>query len=119
MHAQAGNLIPVLCGVLVIGAILHFSPPWRVPLRSAAVYTGEGAGTLGIAHGPVLLTRMGYRVDTLDANQLSTALSTKYALVWFPGGDSDKMRDALGDSGMQAIRHFVSGGGGYVGFCAG
>ena len=41
-------------------------------------------------------------------------------IVWFPGGGAHAYGNVIGDRGIAAIRYFVaSGGGGYIGACAG
>lgn len=43
----------------------------------------------------------------------------QYRVVVFPGGSGGEMFSRLGPGGQQAVREFVSRGGGYLGICAG
>jgi hypothetical protein len=42
-----------------------------------------------------------------------------FDVLVFPGGQSKRQAEELGESGRHAVREFVEAGGGYVGICAG
>lgn len=46
-------------------------------------------------------------------------LLSQYQVVVFPGGSGGEMYGRLGPGGQQAVREYVSRGGGYLGVCAG
>jgi len=46
-------------------------------------------------------------------------LSSLYDVIYIPGGDSAQYKRKIRSSGRQHIRDLVSGGGGYIGICAG
>ena len=46
-------------------------------------------------------------------------LLRRYQVVVFPGGSGGEMFKRLGPGGQQAVKEFVSRGGGYLGICAG
>ena len=57
--------------------------------------------------------------DLLTADDIRAGLLKGYDLLFVPGGwASDKMA-ALGEDGAKAVRTFIEGGGGYLGFCGG
>ena len=61
----------------------------------------------------------GVDFDLFTADDVKAGLLEGHDLLFVPGGwASDKIR-ALGEEGAAAIRSFVAGGGGYLGFCGG
>ncbi|GBE57538.1 hypothetical protein BMS3Abin01_00458 [bacterium BMS3Abin01] len=61
----------------------------------------------------------GVDFDLLTADDIRAGLLKGYDLLFVPGGwASDKMA-ALGEDGAKAVRTFIEGGGGYLGFCGG
>ncbi|MBO7684584.1 MAG: M20/M25/M40 family metallo-hydrolase, partial [Kiritimatiellae bacterium] len=89
------------------------------PVR-LAVYAGAGARGAG-AFRWIELTACAENVEAtlVDAAAiLGGALDGKDALV-VPGGRSVLAAKALGKEGVERIRSFVAGGGGYAGTCAG
>jgi glutamine amidotransferase-like uncharacterized protein len=76
------------------------------------------------ASGPRLLERFltseaGFTTSVLSPQQIREGVLGQYDVVILPGGSGSAQSRHLEESGLEAIREFVRGGGGYVGICAG
>jgi len=83
-----------------------------------AIYVGRGASHswLWLAS---CLNRLGfYDVVMFSEDELESGLRD-VDVVFFPGGDTFGMADALRPSGLGRLKEFISAGGAYVGICAG
>lgn len=66
------------------------------------------------------LRALGVPCRLLKAENITHALtSDKSRLLLVPGGTASRKADALGKSGIDAVRRFVAEGGHYLGFCGG
>lgn len=59
------------------------------------------------------------RVGRITAARIREGGLREGDVLIHPGGSGGGQGKALGEAGRDAVRRFVSGGGGYVGFCAG
>ena len=96
-------------------------PPGFRPEKALALYDAEGVGYFGS-------TLLGRVVDetTLDARTVAVCpediregILDRCIGVLFPGGSGKGIAAALKPDGVNRVRDFVAGGGGYFGVCAG
>lgn len=65
-------------------------------------------------------SELGLDFELLQAHEIAAGkLSEGFDALFVPGGWARDKMAALGDRGGEAIREFVRGGGGYLGFCGG
>lgn len=85
-----------------------------------ALYRGPGTGGKG---PPNLIRRLNggtaSSVTEVSPEEIRGGVLTNYNVVIFAGGSGSKQAEAIGEAGREAVRQFVSQGGGYVGICAG
>jgi len=101
-------------------ATAMMTSPTNIPATRVAIYVDEGARNTGVYR----LLEMGARAPELDPIPVDAAMIREGALaradvLVMPGGSSTLQSRTLGEEGRKAIRDFVAGGGGYLGFCAG
>lgn len=85
------------------GAILGDEDyPYQKTIEQAAAALGESSVTVLLEEG----VRLNLTRDAFD-------------VVFFPGGSGSRQAKGLGAEGLAAVQAFVSGGGGYIGTCAG
>lgn len=65
------------------------------------------------------LKKLGLPFELVRAEDVRAGCLEHYSFIFVPGGWSTNKLKALGDDGAGAIRDFVRGGGGYLGFCGG
>ena len=102
-------------------AQLSLSPaPQFGVAKIALVYQGPGACEEGCVPAAAdVATRAGLKVLLVGPTETDSHLFDN-AAVWIqPGGKSSQVSKAMSDALKERIRAFVSGGGAYVGFCAG
>lgn len=85
-----------------------------------AIYDHSG----GSASGPKNLMRIlspehGFECVLLHPDKIRTETLKDFQLLIVPGGSGSLQSKKLGEAGRQAVRDFVSRGGGYIGICAG
>ncbi len=100
--------------------------PWPLSLRGdenavprVALFVDAGTGesrekvasALGAATEVMRLSASDIRSGQLEARSVDVLIH--------PGGSGSGQGKALEETGREAVRRFVAGGGGYVGFCAG
>jgi glutamine amidotransferase-like uncharacterized protein len=61
----------------------------------------------------------GFDVKTLAADQIRSGALKDFDVLIHPGGSASKQSSTLGDNGREAVKRFVSDGGGFIGICAG
>jgi glutamine amidotransferase-like uncharacterized protein len=92
------------------------------------VFSGNGACTDGcVTAAQTVAVLAGLTVKNVTGNELTTSSTPAQiaaffagAKVWImPGGVANDEVNALSSTMISALKSFVSGGGGYVGFCAG
>ena len=97
-----------------------------VPVASSArdlrvaVYVGPGAcGTGTLRHVQIGAFAHGVEEVLVDDALINRDVLRTVDVLVMPGGSSPAMAKALGKDGIDRIRAFVAGGGGYIGTCAG
>jgi biotin--protein ligase len=94
----------------------------RVPVSAkadVAVYGDVGAWHAGLRGVVDALEREHLTVSVWQASAFTRQNLSQVRTVVLPGGWAVLQRDALGDSGLAAIRQFVEEGGTVLGICAG
>lgn len=104
---------------LALGVILLALQLPAAPVR-VALY--RGPGTAG--KGPPNLMRLlndGSKTTIREVTpaEIRAGVLTSFDVVIFAGGSASKQAQAIAETGRQAVRDFVSQGGGYIGICAG
>lgn len=61
----------------------------------------------------------GLSFDLVRSEDIRNGTLKDYAQLFVPGGWASNKLKALGDGGVEEIKRFVRGGGGYLGFCGG
>ncbi len=105
---------------LLVILILSLSRVWAVTGAQIAIYNGPGAWAEGIQSFEKFCDWKGItheQVTPLDVN--SVVLKDYYQGIFMPGGDAYYYKLAIDSTGLQNIRDLVSGGGFYMGMCAG
>ena len=93
------------------------APPAEDGLRRVAVFDAAGAN-----EGKVLKVLDGERnlfACHVGPQDMRRKVLQQFEVMVFPGGSGSKQGEAIGGKGRENVRHFVSGGGGVVGICAG
>lgn len=84
-----------------------------------AVYADRGVWDDGKTAIIQMLRYYNEQVDTISASQINSSPLSSYDVLVIPGGWAVNYRRSLSFTGLQNIRNFISGGGVYVGICAG
>lgn len=66
-----------------------------------------------------MLKGIGYSYTIITKDSILNCNLNRYNVILIPGGDMWTYRNHLTSNGMQKIKNFVSGGGGYFGICGG
>ena len=111
----AAAVLAVLAQAAAAGAERPAPPPLRT-----AVYVGPGAGGIGavewirlVQESPEMELRL------VDADGIGSGALDGLDLLVMPGGSSQGEYDALRTNGLERVKAFIRGGGGYIGTCAG
>lgn len=89
------------------------------PLK-IAYFVGEGGRGSGVIQlGRILSYLPGAQVTLLDGEDLRAGKLAGNDLLVIPGGSSATQYKTMQESGAEAIRQFIAGGGSYFGVCAG
>jgi len=83
-----------------------------------AVYSGSGAWTYDNVALPNLFEWMDCSVTTVSGYDIKSGCLDNFDVLAWPGGDYLKYWE-MGQEGKSIIQDFISGGGGYMGICAG
>ncbi|MFZ4732679.1 MAG: BPL-N domain-containing protein [Pirellulales bacterium] len=101
------------------------APAARPGVARVAIYDDLGARNRTAACNPAWIRESMRHLGDLDVSLVSAAdiragaLPGQFDVLVVGGGSSKTEGRTIGDDGKQAITRFVSGGGGYVGICAG
>ncbi len=90
------------------------------PIR-VAVFQGAGTGPSSAKLIAALESRPDGRLEVIriTAEEIQDGHLEDVDVLVHPGGSGSKQGNALGEQGRAAVREFISGGGGYLGICAG
>ena len=95
-------------------------PPVRPQAVKVGIFDGKGAPGDGINHViNVLKTLPEAQVTRIPAEQMGTTDLKRFDVVVFSGGSASQQSKSIGEAGLNNVREFVRGGGGYCGICAG
>lgn len=84
-----------------------------------AIYD-DSPGASGTQNLLALLTRsQAMTAERITSSRIRNGDLSRFGVLIMPGGSGSRQSAQLEESGRSAIRTFVSGGGGYVGICAG
>jgi glutamine amidotransferase-like uncharacterized protein len=84
-----------------------------------ALYTGAGAGQDRAKLLETLKSKSNVRVHDRTAEDIRQGKLSGMEIVLHPGGSGGGQGRALEEEGRQAVRKFISEGGGFIGICAG
>lgn len=111
-----------LAAVIIIGwlgAVLVRAPPAHAT-RPVGVYAGPGTWHVGVTALGAFLDNRGVPWDLVYPTDLNeTDFSSRYAGLVIPGGDAGPYVEHIDLNGNDEIRETVSGGGFFLGICAG
>ena len=98
-------------------------------IKNLGFFDGEGTshsadpGFLGVLSKAATMAfggKANYRITKLDTGAKVAAVKPgDFDVLVFPGGSGNGQATALGESGLAAVRAFVTAGGGYIGTCGG
>jgi hypothetical protein len=96
------------------------APPQKNKPLKVAIYDGKGASDDGIENMVERIKSIPQASVTLvKATDWSTIDLRPFDVVVFSGGSGSIQAEAIGEAGLNNVREYVRGGGGYVGVCAG
>ena len=84
-----------------------------------ALYADKGTSSSSDQLLKVLNSFKDMEVRTVNAAEIGEGKLSGFDLLIHPGGSGGSQGKALGETGREKIRNFVSQGGGYLGICAG
>ena len=109
----------MICEILLLTGMMSSFAQTRTDI---AIYTDDGVGTWpdGIVAFEQFLDWKGVTHRRITAPEINTGdLSQDFKAIYFPGGYAWYYKVAFNEEGLNNIRNLVSGGGGYIGMCAG
>ncbi len=95
------------------------TPPRSGTAPRVAIYDDKGTGGGQAGLEAALATVPGSLAWRVGAEDIQDGALAGFDLVIFPGGSGSSEAKALGEKGREQVKHFVEGGGGYTGICAG
>jgi len=115
----------LLSRFLLIGLLLGVSSGLaRAADSEGQIRVGLYTHSPDTANGPKLLERFltadaGFTTRVVSPEQIRDGVLSDFDVIVLPGGSGSAQSRHLEKTGLEAIREFVAGGGGYVGICAG
>lgn len=125
MHAETKSAPKTKAPAFVIPADINglktiVPPPSNTRPIKVAIFEGKGAGSSGIDSTEKGLKALPQATVTrVKAEEWATIDLKAFDLVVFSGGSGSAQGAAIGEAGLNNVREFVRGGGGYLGICAG
>jgi glutamine amidotransferase-like uncharacterized protein len=125
--ALTKGVIAVILSVLIISVGVLFLLGMQEPLGEdtelsnvdIAYYNGEGAWRTDEIVLSNMTEWMGCSFTTVRGQDIQGGCLDEFDLLMWPGGHYPAYWDEVGLEGKAEIQEFVSGGGGYLGICAG
>ena len=112
-------MLPRICSAIVFLVMVSFAfGQERKPVR-VALYADKGTSSSSDQLLKVLNSFKDMEVRTVNAAEIGEGKLSGFDLLIHPGGSGGSQGKALGETGREKIRNFVSQGGGYLGICAG
>ncbi|MEN3944253.1 BPL-N domain-containing protein [Prosthecobacter sp. SYSU 5D2] len=94
--------------------------PAAVKPLKVAIYDGGGSSKAGVEKVSQAVTALpGSTVTLVTPAEMGTVDLKAFDAVVFCGGSASVQAKNIGETGLNNVREFVRGGGGYVGICAG
>jgi predicted deacylase/glutamine amidotransferase-like uncharacterized protein len=119
-HRVMTNEVLRAIGMIETDCADHVAPGPGADTTYVGLFDGDGASGRGIDELTALLdTAPGWEVRHIGVADILGGVLDRLDVAVFPGGSGSKQARALGEDGRRRVRDFVSGGGGYVGVCAG
>jgi len=85
-----------------------------------AIYADAGATKTDVPQVEHCLpSSKGFEVKPVTAEQIRSGALKDFDVLIHPGGAASKQASTLGDEGREAVKQFVTDGGGFIGICAG
>lgn len=84
-----------------------------------AVYTGQGASHSWTWFADIFEREHIDTVTFIDEQSIAAGALDVYDVLFVSGGDTFAIAGALGEQGARAVERFITGGGMYIGACAG
>ncbi len=96
------------------------APPVNAKPVKVAIYDGGGSSKSGQDSVKTAVASIpGSEATFISPADMGTTDLKAYDVVVFCGGSGSAQSKAIGEAGLNNVREFVRGGGGYVGICAG
>ena len=114
--APSSNIIPAdLNGFKTIIPAPAAAKPLQV-----AIYEGGGSSKAGVDKvSQAVASILHSKVTLITPEEMGTADLKAFDVIVFCGGSASVQAKNIGESGLNNVREYVRGGGGYVGICAG
>lgn len=114
--APTSNIIPAdLNGFKTI-----IPAPVAVKPLKVAIYDGGGSSKAGVEKvSQAVASILQSKVTLITPEEMGTVDLKAFDAVVFCGGSASVQAKNIGESGLNNVREYVRGGGGYVGICAG
>lgn len=95
-------------------------PPSAPKPVKVGIFDGKGAPDDGINNVTNVLKALPQiQVTRISGGQMGSIDLKQFDVVVFSGGSGSQQSKSIGESGLNNVREFVRGGGGYCGICAG
>ena len=84
-----------------------------------AIYSDRGVWSESVRAAGKMFPWMGYTVERVNAEEIKNGVLENFQILCVPGGNMYQYAEDLSSKGIDHIRDFIHGGGGYVGICGG
>jgi len=84
-----------------------------------AIYSDRGVWSESVRAAEKMFPWMGHTVERVNARQIKNGVLENIQIFCVPGGNMYQYAEDLSSKGIENIRDFIQGGGGYVGICGG
>lgn len=84
-----------------------------------AIYSDRGVWSESVQAAEKMFPWMDYTVERVNAEEIKNGVLENIQILCVPGGNMYQYAEDLSSKGIEQIRDFIHGGGGYVGICGG
>jgi glutamine amidotransferase-like uncharacterized protein len=112
----------IIAGAVLLWANTSAKSEEAAPAKTirVALYADSGAAKKGSPKLKASLPKeMGFELELVTAEQIRGGGLDEFDVLIHPGGSGSKQGNTLGAEGRAKVKQFVSGGGGFIGICAG